>query len=161
MKKFVFILCILLAVVGNIFATDSDVEFDKKTKKIFLAQTFKIMNRKEAIPDKWLNFAFQCMPEHFYFAHFLFMANPDQPFEETDVVSDPRLPNTRLIFAGYNKNYFFVYCEQGGIGYNCELLLYKLLGKKKMKFLGRQITYEKIETIEAFKKFISDPKYKL
>jgi hypothetical protein len=44
------------------------------------------------------------------------MADPGGKFEETDVVSDPRLPSRRLIFAGVAQDRAFVHYEEGGIG---------------------------------------------
>jgi len=50
------------------------------------------------------------------------MANPDENYNATDVV-DTRLSSQRLIFAGKSDSLFFVYYEQGGIGYSRKLIL--------------------------------------
>jgi len=54
------------------------------------------------------------------------MADPGQPFQETDVVMGRPLPFRRLIFAARSKNYCLVYFEHGGIAYGTAVALYRL-----------------------------------
>jgi hypothetical protein len=54
------------------------------------------------------------------------MANPGQKFEAGDVITDPRLPNTRLLFAGIGEKDCFVYYEKGGRALNYHLEIFHL-----------------------------------
>ena len=58
------------------------------------------------------------------------MADPGQPFQDTDVVIGKPLPFRRLIFAARSSNYCIVYFEHGGIAYGTEASLYHLAGAK-------------------------------
>ena len=58
------------------------------------------------------------------------MADPGQPFQETDVVIGKPLPFRRLIFAARSANYCLVYFEHGGIAYGTEVSLYRLSDPK-------------------------------
>ncbi len=131
---------LLLIVADRVSADIGNIGFDGKTKKIFLDQSFRIVSQKEKIPSS-------CWPTQKF-------ANPNEPFEKTDVVTNPSWPFARLIFAGFSKNYFFIYYEQGGRGYSCQLRFYKLLNGQK-KLLGVLVTWEKLTTIEAIKKDLS------
>jgi len=53
------------------------------------------------------------------------MADPGDDFNKTDIVGNPDLPFSRLIFAGHSEQIWFVYSEEGGIGYHIRLLLYE------------------------------------
>lgn len=58
------------------------------------------------------------------------MADPGQPFNETDVGEDPMLPYRRLLFAGESENYSFAYYQKGGIGWSFNLAVFKKTGSK-------------------------------
>jgi hypothetical protein len=133
------ILILLLAVV-RVSADTGTIEFDSKTKKIFLNQSFRIVNQKGKIPSSYWP-----APK---------FANPNEPFEKTDIVTNPSWPFARLIFAGFSKDYFFIYYEQGGRGYSCQLRFYKILSGQK-KLIGVFDTRKKLTTIEAVKKVLS------
>jgi mono/diheme cytochrome c family protein len=64
------------------------------------------------------------------------MANPGEKFEATDDISDPGLPNRRLIFAGISKNRYFIHYEHGGIGYHCDVVVFDVNAEGKVSFLG-------------------------
>lgn len=53
------------------------------------------------------------------------MANPGQPFQQTDVIFGP-LPRRRLIFAGVSTHYCLVCDEYGGFVSGTEVSLYRL-----------------------------------
>lgn len=55
------------------------------------------------------------------------MADPGQPFQESDVVNG-RLPFNRLIFAAVSADYCVVYYEHGGFGLGRMASLYRLTG---------------------------------
>ncbi len=64
------------------------------------------------------------------------MANPGEKFEATDDISDPGLPNRRLIFAGVSKNRYFIHYEHGGIGYHCDVVVFDVNPEGEVSFLG-------------------------
>jgi hypothetical protein len=139
MKRAIIGFCVLLVMASPTIADIGIIEFDKKTKELFLNQSFSIVNRKEKIPINYYS-----APK---------IANPGQAFEMTDVITDPSLPFIRLIFAGYSSKYFFIYYEQGGRGYNCKLKYYEIT-KGKKKLIGELVTWKKLKDIEAIKDYL-------
>ena len=64
------------------------------------------------------------------------MADPGQPFQATDVVTDPSLPWRRLIFAGLADKYCLVLYEYGGFAAGSAVLLFKLEGSQAKLLWG-------------------------
>jgi hypothetical protein len=54
------------------------------------------------------------------------LADPDQNWNATDVVTDPTLPWKRLIWAAVGNNYYVVHYERGGIDHSFHILVAKL-----------------------------------
>jgi hypothetical protein len=67
----------------------------------------------------------------------LFMANPGEPFEATDFISDSRVPQMSLIFAGTQDDRSFVHYEQGGRGHMFIVALFKLISSSEIKPIWR------------------------
>jgi hypothetical protein len=63
------------------------------------------------------------------------MANPDERFQVTDVVVEPRLPLRRLLFAGISKDKYFIHYERGGRGHSYHVAVFKVGPKEEVKFL--------------------------
>jgi hypothetical protein len=53
------------------------------------------------------------------------MANPGEPFNATDVISDLHVPRRRLILGGALGDKYFVYYEQGGYATSHELVFFR------------------------------------
>jgi mono/diheme cytochrome c family protein len=92
---------------------------------------FTLEYKVERLPDS-LKSAFARLAKQPEFK----MANPGEKFEATDYISDPGLPNRRLIFAGVSKNRYFIHYEHGGIGYHCDVVVFDVNPEGKVSFLG-------------------------
>jgi hypothetical protein len=63
------------------------------------------------------------------------IANPGEPFNATDVISDLQVPRQRLIFAGALRDKYFVYYEQGGYATSHELVFFRLSNAQPVETL--------------------------
>ncbi len=61
------------------------------------------------------------------------MTDAGQKFQESDMISDPKLPFRRLVFAAVNAQYCLVYYERGGYGTRREVTLYRLQGGQAIR----------------------------
>lgn len=61
------------------------------------------------------------------------MADAGQKFQESDMISDPKLPFRPLVFAAVNAQYCLVYYELGGFAYRREVTLYRLQEGKAIR----------------------------
>jgi hypothetical protein len=52
------------------------------------------------------------------------IAEPGAPFQATDVVTDPSLPNRRMSVAGCSQDHCLVYYERGGIAHVWHAVLF-------------------------------------
>jgi hypothetical protein len=52
------------------------------------------------------------------------IAEPDDEFQATDVVINPKLPRRRLVAAGCSMSYCLVYYERGGIAHTWHVALF-------------------------------------
>jgi len=66
----------------------------------------------------------------------LFMADPGEKFEPSDVITDSRLPNTRLLFAGTGQKSCFFYYEKGGRTLNYHLEIFHLGSPATLTYHG-------------------------
>jgi hypothetical protein len=53
------------------------------------------------------------------------LANPDEDYQATDFVEDPKLPFRRLVIAGKCEEFWFIHYEQGGRGHSNALVLFQ------------------------------------
>ena len=53
------------------------------------------------------------------------IAEPGQPFNASDLITDPRLPSSRLVVAGRAGESWVVAMERGGLAYGVEVLLFE------------------------------------
>ena len=83
------------------------------------------------------------------------MANPNENFNETDVVEDENLPFRRLLFAGKSREYCFIYCEVGGFGYHLSFILFQIHKNKLIPVLALTM-FNKKKSVEQLKESISD-----
>src|SRR5262249_31264275 len=56
------------------------------------------------------------------------MADPDKPYQSTDVIMDPTLPVRRLVFVATSKDYCAVHYERGGIARSDFVLIFRMEG---------------------------------
>lgn len=67
----------------------------------------------------------------------LTMVDAGRQFEATDYISDPSLPNRRLIFAGVTSKKVFLHYEQGGIGHMFILAFFAINKQGKIEPVWR------------------------
>ena len=53
------------------------------------------------------------------------MADPNQDFQATDVISMPGMPRKRLLFGGVSGDKCFVHFAAGGIAHSYEVALFR------------------------------------
>ena len=53
------------------------------------------------------------------------IADPGQPFNPSDLITDPRWPSSRLVVAGRAGESWVVAIERGGFAYGVEILLFE------------------------------------
>lgn len=80
------------------------------------------------------------------------IANPGEPYQETDVVTDDTLPWMRLIFAGVSEKKAFVFYEQGGFVHSYRLEIYTLTSRITAERLwGGYCNWEEAKTLEQLR----------
>src|SRR4051812_31111315 len=68
------------------------------------------------------------------------IADPGQNWNATDAITDPTLPNKRLIWAAIGGDYDCVHYERGGIAHTFHVLIAKLAkGDAKPKVIWRAV----------------------
>src|ERR1700722_2947026 len=83
------------------------------------------------------------------------MANPGQPFNATDVITDLRIPGRRLIFAGALGDKYFVYYEQGGIAHFYKISFFRVSGPDAVTMLWSGNCSRPAANIEELRKSIA------
>ncbi|MCY3770673.1 MAG: hypothetical protein OXG98_01420 [Gemmatimonadetes bacterium] len=86
----------------------------------FLQDEFVIYTTVDSIPEPIIN----AIPKTSDRA-ITVMVDPGEDYNVTDIIDYPDLPFSRLIFAGQSDKIWFVYSEEGGIGFHIRLLLYE------------------------------------
>jgi hypothetical protein len=92
----------------------------------FLYGNFKILTEVKTLPSSVL----QVFAERD--GSRLFMANPGEKFQATDVVQNASLPRMRLLFAGVSSDKCFVHYEHGGRGHTYNLALFRMASTESM-----------------------------
>jgi hypothetical protein len=87
----------------------------------------------------------------------IFMANPDKPFNSTDII-DNALPNRRLILAGRSAKFCFIYYECGGLGYHTTFVMYDC-SRHLPKLVLSFGTFKMLNSIEELKSKIREYLY--
>jgi hypothetical protein len=87
--------------------------------KAFLAGDFVVVDHMRLLPPSVEVFTEKG-------GHRRTMADPNEDFQATDVISMPGMPRKRLIFAGVSGDKCFVHFEAGGIAHSYEVALFRL-----------------------------------
>jgi hypothetical protein len=96
------------------------VGISQAQRERFLDADFTVVTKVQSLPDPVLQLFIEKGGSR------PVMANPDDKFEATDVVSDASVPRMRLIFAGVWREKCFVYYEQGGRAHMYVLVLFNV-----------------------------------
>ena len=97
------------------------VTLSEQDKQHLLQDTFTVVKTVREIPEPVLK---QLVPDGKNVLNG--MAEPNQPFQITDVLGPKPLPFRRLIFAATSPGYCLVYYEYGGYGYGQTVELFRL-----------------------------------
>ena len=81
------------------------------------------------------------------------MVDPGEHYNSTDVIEYLDRPFKRLIFAGQSGNHWFIYFEQGGMGWNCQLHLFEYTEEKVELLIQMNMVY-KATGFEELKRMI-------
>lgn len=81
----------------------------------------------------------------------LAMANPGGRYNATDVVDDARLPFRRLLFGGRSDSLWFIYYEQGGIGYSRNLVIFRYKGLTVLTLWAGWAQFDPVANISDLK----------
>jgi hypothetical protein len=81
----------------------------------------------------------------------MILANPGEGFNPSDVISDPTVPQRRLIFAGVSGDKNFVHYEQGGRGYSYVIEVFKIRPGAEAQPLWRGYCREPAENLEKLR----------
>jgi hypothetical protein len=82
---------------------------------------------------------------------------PGERWEATDVITDPKLPRKRLIWAAVYKDYYLIHYESGGYSHSFHILLARKTDKEKAEALWRAVG-EKYMDPFAFSKALKENK---
>jgi hypothetical protein len=88
--------------------------------KAFLAGDFVVVHRMRLLPPSVQGVFTEKG------GHRRTMADPNEDFQATDVISMPGMPRKRLIFAGVSGDKCFVHFAAGGIAHSYEVALFRL-----------------------------------
>ena len=92
------------------------------------------------------------------------LANPGEPFQVGDVVTNPKLPFRRLTFAGRCNDAFFIHYERGGRGHTMYLIVFRSDREQKLEFasgtsgIRRATNLQELRQSIVGKPFTTDPR---
>ena len=127
MRKFkVMVLTLLLISTCSTLVIANDIQVEK-----LFAVDYKIITSIDQIPANLKKGVEE------FIQTFLDMANPQQEFQEDDVIQGPVTPTRRLIFAGVSDQYSFIYYAHGGFVRNdCLIFVENSKTSSKVVFSG-------------------------
>lgn len=121
------------SIISRVITNDSTVSFYKK--RMIPHQIRKIIKAK-------------------YGVHFR-IVNPGNPYNSTDVLSSPFLPNRQLLFGGICGNYCFFVYKKGGRGNSTYFTFYNT----KTEELNIYNISNKTETLDDLVRVVSKKEY--
>ena len=132
----------------------SPVRFHKRLssaeKEHILEGPFTVMASTEAMPAN-VKQAFAEITGEPSFA----LANPGQKYQVTDFISDPRLPDRRLLFAGVKGDEWFIHYERGGRGHSYSVIVFKVTTPYRLQFLWGGAGANGAKHIDELRKMIA------
>ena len=81
---------------------------------------------------------------------YLEMADPGQPFQETDVLSGESLPERRLVFLATSKEYCVLHYEKGGFVHHYVVLIFEFENENARLIYGGGL-YRELPDLGAIK----------
>jgi hypothetical protein len=120
--------------------------------KKFLEQNFELVHSVEAIDKNVLALLVS------KFRDDQRLANPDDPFDATDVITSGHKPTRRLIVAGKSPGMWFIEYEHGGYALNFPLVIFSGEGDQwRIVFLGTGS--DKSKDLNILKTSVSENKF--
>jgi hypothetical protein len=117
--------CIFAGIVGS--------HADSSVVEQFLTTDFTIIESVDSFPSN--------------VSTSLVMANPGGRFNVTDAIDDVTLPFQRLLFGGRSDSLWFIYYEQGGIGYSRNLVIFRCIGSIPSTLWAGWTQFDPVENI--------------
>ena len=79
------------------------------------------------------------------------LAGPGQKWEVSDVITDAKLPQKRMIWAVTDGNYYIVHYESGGYAHSFHVLVAKLAADhSKPSFVWHGVCFDPLKDFRAF-----------
>ncbi len=111
---------------------------------------FTVVAITEALPAKVKRAFAQITGEHSFA-----LANPGQKYQVTDVLSDPRLPSRRLVFAGTKGDEWFIHYERGGYAHGYFVIVFKVDSQSIVQFLWGGAGFHRAKDLEELRKIVA------
>jgi hypothetical protein len=111
------------------------------------SDSFKVTNNKKDIP-KFIKKQLDC-----YTTNNFDIANPDQPYQSTDVIIERGLPRRKLTFLAKSSNVLVLCYNIGGIGVSSHLILIRF-NNHKIIDLWKGICRTEISRISDVSKYL-------
>jgi hypothetical protein len=145
----------LAALVLGFFCTVAGAQqfhkqLSRTEKEHILDGAFAIVGTTEEIPPK-VKQAFAEITREHSFA----LANPEQKYQATDVVSEPGLPFRRLVFAGVKDDEWFIHYERGGRGHGYDVVVFKVEAQHRVQFLWGGAGFHGANNLGELRKMIA------
>jgi hypothetical protein len=112
-------------------------------------RVWKQYNKKDSIPKIIINKIEQSIEGNFD------IANPDKPFQSTDVIMDDKLPWRQLRFLGNAGNDWIMTYKHGGIGLHYHFITCKIIADKMVAF-NTGTSIDELETMTQIKQALSE-----
>ena len=155
--KRIFLICLLAVFLmpSNSRADISRLSDSHRKLLVDDMTSFRFLNSKNEIPSAVLALCADTNGR---------LADIGENWEATDLITDDKLPQKRLIWAAEYKNYYLVHYERGGRGHSFHILLAQTKGSEKADVLWRAVG-DRYADILAFSKALKnnqmddDPKF--
>lgn len=140
---------VIAAALASSAATDG-VRLDPQLQD-FLDAKFQVVTNTSDIP----HYIFKSFNRNAHLSK-KDIANPNERFNATDIPNG--FPNARLIMAGQSDQQYFIFYEEGGIGYHTGIVLF-LSDGESAAMVWQGVGSQRIESIEALKQRIRDGEF--
>jgi hypothetical protein len=87
------------------------------------------------------------------------LADPGKKFQESDVVTTPRMPFRRLVFAGSCEDRWFLHYERGGRGHSYVILILRADSNGVLQFMWGGSGFYRAKTLENLRLAIASGKF--
>jgi hypothetical protein len=143
--RLIFVIFLMAMIFGRA-AFAKVTKLDSKQRRIIQTSTFRHIHSLKKLPPGVVAL---CADNNGK------LADPDQKWQETDVIYDKNLPRNRLIWAGTSKDYYVLHYEKGGFAPSLHVVLIKADKVPRILWHG---TGFKLRDFNEFKKALEENK---